>query len=499
MDRKIVYPGQIPFETDLLDTNRNALIGLGKLAAAMLGTNTMVNGLACTPTSPASLQVWVAPGEIYSLQNLDGTAYSSLAADTAHQIVKQGLLMDQATLNCPAPATAGQSVNYLVQALYEDKDVLPLALPYYNASNPAQAYSGPANSGTAQNTMRKGVCTVLVKAGTAATTGSQITPTPDVGYVGLYVVTVANGQMTITASNITQAANAPLLPSAVLPSVQNNAFNYALDTGTVNTYQASYNPPVTQLTDGMMLSFRAKNTNIAGSTFSPNGLAAKQIYSQAHVALLSGEIAVNGLVEVVWNSLLNGWVLCENSGGIAHGTTPGAGDNSQKLATTAFVQSAIAAGHIMFFASASAPTGYLKANGSAISRTAYASLFSAIGTTFGAGDGSTTFNLPDLRGEFLRGFDDGRGVDAGRGFGSPQSDLYKSHAHNTGGYMNAQDSGGGSWTLTGQAWPVARKGFAVIAPPFPIDSEMNSAGQQPYSGGSETRPRNIALLACIKY
>ena len=82
MDRQIVYPGAIPLETDLLNTNKNAMIGLSKLAAAILGTSTFLNGLACTPTGPASLQVYVAPGEIYSLQNIDGTAYSSIAADT---------------------------------------------------------------------------------------------------------------------------------------------------------------------------------------------------------------------------------------------------------------------------------------------------------------------------------------------------------------------------------------------------------------------------------
>lgn len=341
MDRQTVYPGAIPLETDLLNTNRNVLVGLSKIAAAVLGTSTLVNGLACTPTSPASLQVNVAPGEIYSLQNLDGTAYSSLAADTTHQILKQGLLMDAVTLNCPAPSTSGYSINYLIEATYQDVDGNAVVLPYYNASNPSQAYSGQNNNGTAQNTTRKGVCTVAVKAGVAAT-GTQQTPAADSGYVGLWVVTVAYGQTQITAANIVQATNAPFLPSGgIVPAIQNNAFNYALDTGTANTYQVSYNPPVTALTDGVMLSFRAKNTNTAGSTFSPNGLAAKPVYSQAHVALLSGEIAANGLVEVEWNSALNGWVLCENSGGIAHGMTPSQFDNTKKLATTEFVQRAL--------------------------------------------------------------------------------------------------------------------------------------------------------------
>ncbi len=241
LDRQTVYLGAIPLETDLLNTNRNTLVGLAKLAAAVLGTNTLVNGLACVPTAPATLQVQVSPGEIYSLQNLDGTAYSSLATDTTHQILKQGLLMDAATLNCPPPTTSGYSINYLIEAAYQDVDGHPVVLPYYNASNPSQAYSGPANSGTAQPKTRQGVCTVQVKTGVAATTGTQQTPAADSSYVGLWVVTAACGQIQITAANIVQAANAPFLPSGgIVSSVQNNAFRYALDTGTANTYLASY-------------------------------------------------------------------------------------------------------------------------------------------------------------------------------------------------------------------------------------------------------------------
>ena len=71
-------------------------------------------------------------------------------------------------------------------------------------------------------------------------------------------------------------------------------------------------------------------------------------------------------------------------------------------------------GTVTFFARSSAPTGWLKCNGAAIGRTDYEDLFDSIGTTYGTGDGSTTFNLPDLRGEFVRCWDDGRGVDSGR-------------------------------------------------------------------------------------
>lgn len=211
MDRQMIYPGQIPLETDLLNTNRNVLVALGKLAGAIIGTTTTASGLLCTQTGTPSLGVQVGPGELYSLQNLDASAYSSLAADTTHQVVKQGILLDAVTLSCPAPVTAGFSVVYLVQATYQDVDAAAVTLPYYNASNPTQAYTGPNNSGAAQSTVRQGTVVLSAKAGVAASTGSQIAPTADSGYVGLWVVTVANGATTVTNTNIAKASGAPFI------------------------------------------------------------------------------------------------------------------------------------------------------------------------------------------------------------------------------------------------------------------------------------------------
>lgn len=210
MDRQTVYAGQIPLETDLLNTNKYAMVAIAKLAAAVLGTSTLVNGLACVPTGPASLQVVVNPGEIYSLVATDATAYSSLSAD-AHNILKQGISLDDVLLTCTPPGTSGQSINYLVQAIYQDSDTGLVTLPYYNASNPSQAYAGPNNSGAQQATARKGIVVISAKPGIAATTGTQTTPAPDAGYTGLWVVTVANGQTTITSGNITKASGAPFI------------------------------------------------------------------------------------------------------------------------------------------------------------------------------------------------------------------------------------------------------------------------------------------------
>lgn len=147
---------------------------------------------------------------------------------------------------------------------------------------------------------------------------------------------------------------------------------------------------------------------------------------------------------------------------------------------------AVPSGAVQYFAMNTPPTGWLKANGAAISRTTYSALFDAIGTTFGAGDGSTTFDLPDLRGEFLRGWDDGRGVDSGRSFGTAQGDAFQQHTHpvpSTGNYYYHEGSSTALHTTGGNTLRAGQ----IAAP--------GASGRT----STETRPRNVALLACIKF
>jgi len=210
------------------------------------------------------------------------------------------------------------------------------------------------------------------------------------------------------------------------------------------------------------------------------------------------------------------------------------------------------AGMVAHFARATAPTGWLKANGAAVSRSTYSDLFAAIGTSYGEGDGFTTFNLPDLRGEFLRGWDDGRGVDGGRALGSSQTDDNKSHDHSasssragshshTGSAngngahnhsassswegnhrhkspFNADTSGGGSlFSVRGDYDNRTSARYTDYAGGHRHSISIGNAGYHGHTlsinsngahdhaitvnaaGGSESRPRNVALLACIKF
>ena len=160
-------------------------------------------------------------------------------------------------------------------------------------------------------------------------------------------------------------------------------------------------------------------------------------------------------------------------------------------------------GEIAFFASSTPPSGWLKANGAAVSRTTYAALFAAIGTTFGAGDGRTTFNLPDLRGEFLRGLDEGRNIDRGRRLGTAQGDAIR----NITGKLDGSAMGSGNQVLEGKM--IASGAIGTTYQQRQWSGDHGSWGEQSVSfdfdasrvvpTASENRPRNVALLACIKY
>lgn len=207
-------------------------------------------------------------------------------------------------------------------------------------------------------------------------------------------------------------------------------------------------------------------------------------------------------------------------------------------------------GEVAHFARTTAPTGWLKANGAAVSRVAYADLFAVIGETFGSGDGFSSFNLPDLRGEFVRGLDDGRGIDYGRGMGTWQDSQNRSHTHAVndaghahglndpghghgvtdpghahgindpghqhgfsgglrGGSHSNSDNGGGVDEYLNGTTGSERTNVSVQGANTNVSVQSNGTGMSVRSagtgislnssGGSETRGRNVALLACIKF
>lgn len=134
--------------------------------------------------------------------------------------------------------------------------------------------------------------------------------------------------------------------------------------------------------------------------------------------------------------------------------TASSGTSTTQLATTAFAMGAASlvspSGEIKMWPTATAPTGFLLCTGAAVSRTIYAALFAVIGTTFGAGDGTTTFNLPDFDNRFPVGAGDLYAVAA---TGGSKDAVVVSHTHGSGNT--------GSTTITGSFTTASNNGFSV--------------------------------------
>ena len=155
-------------------------------------------------------------------------------------------------------------------------------------------------------------------------------------------------------------------------------------------------------------------------------------------------------------------------------------------------------GSVAAFAMEMPPEGWLVCDGQAVSREQYARLFQKIGITFGKGNGHSTFNIPDLKGYFVRGWDTKGTQDPNRLFGSTQDDQMQSHRHN--GKENIDV------LCKGSNRSIALKGRRTLSNPTlhlenlvlsnPTDS--NSGAGKPRHG-NETIPKNVALLYCIKY
>ena len=253
---------------------------------------------------------------------------------------------------------------------------------------------------------------------------------------------------------------------------------------------------------------QSANTTAASASTTANGIA-----STANTALASANSAV-----ATANSASATAASANSTAASATTTANNALSTANSAVSTAnsalsAAQSLNPAGMVIWVAQSTAPAGFLKANGNAVSRSTYAALFAVLGTSYGAGDGSTTFNLPDLRGEFIRGLDDGRGVDSGRSLGSSQAQSYQSHNHgindpghghsvNDPGHSHSVPANSGNEQNVINGCGFAYEGGAVGTSHngTGISINGNTTGiSVANSGTTETRPRNVALLACIKY
>lgn len=285
--------------------------------------------------------------------------------------------------------------------------------------------------------------------------------------------------------------------------------------GSSNAFAITTSQTITSYTDNLLVGFTANHTITGAATLAVNGMPAKSITAQDGSALGRNDIVSGQKVLVVYKTSSGAFQIV---GGRV------AGSSADILARI------VKAGMVMAWPIGTAPTGWLECNGAAISRTTYAELFAAIGTTYGVGDGSTTFNLPDYRGEFLRGFANGSSNDpdrttrtnrgdgaTGDAVGTKQSGETEAHTHAasltvaaTGSTSMAPDhvhsygipatsvfyGAGGSGTVWSSSTTPTTSGPAG-AHTHTVSVTGTAAGTTNPSIGDETRPRNIAVMWII--
>lgn len=327
MDRKIVFTGQLPQDTDVLTPQKNAMIALGALSQAVIGPQAAtpafaVDGLACAATTPSpSMVLNISPGSVYAQGVVDQSAFGSLPADLLDTTILQGVSLATVPLTFVAPSTAGFAVNYLIQVGLSVQDTTPVTLPYFDAANPVIPWLGPNNSGVAQNTVRQCAAIINAKIGVAAASGSQVTPAPDPGFFSLYSVTVAQGATSLTSSNFSTVANAPFIPSTLMAlpqNVQSGKWIFGVDTGTANALVVTLNPAPTSIGQGMtIVVYKGAAANTTQASINVNGAGAVAIHKTDGTVLTGAEMPPNSMLTFVFDGTF--WqletALTQNFGG----------------------------------------------------------------------------------------------------------------------------------------------------------------------------------------
>ena len=321
-NRQTWYPGEQVQSAVLMQQEVDDARAFAQFVADAMGsTNAVFTGLSATPGT--GLEVDIGTGALYQFTEIDPTAWSSLPQDTTSWFL-QGLQLSSSTLTgFTAPATSGDSIDYLIQAQIQVTDATAVNLPFTNGANP------PVTVYESKSPNRQNIIAFEVLAGTAATTGSQVAPTPTSGWVPLWLVTVAYGESQIVSGNISAAANQPLFTGFVHtnpngetpvylspPSAQNGNINI---TGTATTGPviattlqiggaASVSTVDTSIANGMQIDFiRVTDVGYTGSqqTTDSMSIAGSIGYtgthagtdadpypqSQLNVAMLGGKIA----------------------------------------------------------------------------------------------------------------------------------------------------------------------------------------------------------------
>ncbi|WP_332066067.1 tail fiber protein [Bartonella sp. CB189] len=250
--------------------------------------------------------------------------------------------------------------------------------------------------------------------------------------------------------------------------------------------------PITQYKNDIIVRFKARGENIGVTTVVVNNLEEKLIYKATDIGIIplkGGELQSGGIYEMVYNDDVSakdqdGWYLLN--------PTP---IPPPKIET-------FPPGFIATFAMREVPSGWLLCNGATYERKDYPRLFQAIGDQWGK-KSATTFKVPDFRGMFLRGFDDGRGLDQNRSFADEQKDSIKAHTH----ACTIEEAGEHNHTFqydTMKYRPIGLGGKVAMINFIKNDGETDPSGIHTHevtissTGEAETRPVNATVVYAIK-
>ena len=347
---------------------------------------------------------------------------------------------------------------------------------------------------------------------------SATTATPD---NDINTIVARDGSGNFSAGTITATLAGSITGNAATATTLATGRTIALTgdvTGTTGTFNGSVDvSAATTIANNAVITAKIADANVTNTKLA-SGIDASK--------LTTGTLPIARIADgAVTNAKLASGI---DASKLTTGTLPIAriADGAVTLAklVAAVQQALVPAGAVQAFAMNSAPTGWLAADGSDVSRVTYADLFTAIGTTYGAGDGSTTFALPNLQGIFVRGSGGPHTINGkaySGTFGEKQADDFGSHAHTgtTGndfpdhahtfndyyqrtdrtlsvGAQGLEQNSGGARNIPTS---IVEVGLTTPNGTFGANTRHQHAFTTAPTGGTETRPANIAMLYCIKF
>lgn len=346
------------------------------------------------------------------------------------------------------------------------------AVPGWVAINPATGGAGaPIYRGNIDLTLEPGAQYANIVAGNSFTITQGVDPVNEAWYPGLTGSQIALGQLIYTGSEYTRVSEVVPYATESSPGQIRIATQSEVTLGTSATSAVTPAYLKTELDEKWEL---------------PSGSQGQYLqYDNGNAAfadLPMGTTAQKGLTQFATESD----VVAGVSDSLA--VTPAAITNLLPEPAT------VPIGSVHWFVGTTPPTDYLECNGGFVDQATYSELWNLLGFTYGPANGSGDRRLPDLRGEFIRGWDHGRGVDVGRIFGSNQEADIAPHDHDSSidDQMALRDPGGTNQQRPGNSSQIIQvKKDPVNLNPFEVKNTGTGIGD-------ETRPRNVALLPCIK-